>query len=82
MNDLKKIYVLGPNAELNEKFIGKYFSEEYQQNPELFILSTEKLEIEDEVIFAYIIYNNDEEWLYHYTNNNKKVVLVDKFNEN
>ena len=71
------IYVLGPNKDENERFIGKNLSEEFFAHPEMFICSTEKLAVDDNAICTYIICKEDNDWLYHYIN--QKVVLVKEF---
>ncbi len=71
------IYILGPNKDENEKFIGRNFSEEYKSRPDMFVCSTEKLTVDNDAICTYIVYCGDNDWLYSYSN--QKVILVKEF---
>lgn len=74
----RKIYIYGPDKNENERFIGENFSEEYSAFPEMFVCSTDKQDIDSEAICTYVIYKNEDDWLYHYSGSNK-VVLVSSF---
>ena len=75
----KKVYILGPNEEKNERFIGTYFPLEWKTVPSLIQMSTDKLEPKD-AIYTYVILDNNEDWLFHYTGNKtSNVVLVKDF---
>ena len=62
----KHIYIIGPNKELNEQFIGQMFGEEYKFAPDLFKTSVDMLE-PDDAIQTYVILDNNDEWLMNYT---------------
>lgn len=80
MDDFQKhVYIVGPNTELNEKFLGAMFGEEYKFAPSLFRVSTDMINPTD-AIQTYIILDDSEEWLMHYsTNKMADMTLVKDF---
>jgi len=80
MDDFEKhIYILGPNKELNERFIGEMFDEEYKFSPGLFRVSEDMLDPED-AIQVYVLVDGNDEWLMHYsTKRMTNTILVKEF---
>ncbi len=76
--DNKFIYILGPNAEKNERFVGTHLSEELNQIPGLIKMSTEKMHPVDSIT-TYVIYDGHEDWLFEYSDKKEHAVLVEGF---
>lgn len=75
----KHVYIIGPNKELNEVFLGQMFGAKYKFAPDMFKLSTDKIEPTD-AIHTYVILDGNEEWLIHYsTKRLEDTVLVKDF---
>lgn len=73
----KHIYIIGPNAEKNEQFVGVHLSEEWNHMPGLIKTTTEKVHPAD-AIMSYVILDKNEDWLFEYTGS-KQVILVEDF---
>jgi len=70
MDDFQKhVYIVGPNKELNEKFLGSMFGEEYKFAPNLFRVSTNMMDPDGphDAIQIYVVLDDNEDWLMHYT---------------
>lgn len=75
----RHVYVVGPDKDLLEQFVGKHFTEQYRDTPDIIKMSTEMIDPTD-ALSIYVLYNNDNDWLYHYTMSKlDKVVLVKDF---
>lgn len=74
----KFVYVIGPNADKNEQFIGTHFSVELSQIPEIIKTTTEMVDPED-AIHVYVIIDDNEDWLFHYSSKKGNIVLVKDF---
>ena len=77
---MKKIYIIGPNAEDNNRFVEKYLKEEKEYLADNIVESTDMLTPNDACRVYIISLNNNIEWEEFYVLNiSSDTVMVKKF---